>query len=63
MVCYKYILQVATEITVSEREQSVIVNDEDTPEDTDIPVVEEEQAVNVSHEETSDIESNVTGKI
>ena len=53
------VLQVSTEIPVSEREESVIVNDKDT----DMPVVEAEHAVNVNDEDTSDIESNVTGNI
>ena len=57
------VLQEGTEIPVSEREDTVIVSNEDTPEDTDMPVVEAEHAVNVSDEDTSDIESNVTGNI
>ena len=57
------VLQEGTEIPVSEREEFVIVSNEDTPEDTEIPVVEAEHAVNVNDEDTSDIGSNVTGNI
>ena len=57
------VLQEGPEIPVSEREDTVIVSNKGTPEDTDMPVVEAEHAVNVSDEDTSDIESNVTGNI
>ena len=41
------VLQEGTEIQVpvSEREESVIVSNEDTPEDTEIPVSEREESV------------------